>query len=101
MQRLITPLASDKAVRNALGASRQRMIAPGLEWLTRRELRLSLIGPTEVREEERLTEEEVARLRSQLDLISRYPGLPKAPPSYSRIEGPFSKEKLFRMSKSK
>jgi len=30
---------------------------PGLEWLTRRELRLSLIGPTEVREEEVLTEE--------------------------------------------
>jgi hypothetical protein len=36
---------------------------PGLEWLTRRELRLSLIGPTEVREEERLTEEQVAELR--------------------------------------
>ena len=28
----------------------------GLEWLTRRELRLALIGPTEVREEEFLTE---------------------------------------------
>ena len=32
----------------------------GLEWLTRRELRLSLIGPTEVREKEFLTEEQVA-----------------------------------------
>jgi hypothetical protein len=38
-------------------------MAPGLEWLTRRELRLSLIGPTEVRKEEWLTEEEIARLR--------------------------------------
>jgi hypothetical protein len=36
---------------------------PGLEWLTRRELCLSLIGPTEVREEELLTEEQVAALR--------------------------------------
>ena len=36
---------------------------PGLEWLTRRDLRLALIGPTEVRKEERLTEEEIARLR--------------------------------------
>ena len=35
----------------------------GLEWLTRRELRLALIGPTEVREKEFLTEEQVAELR--------------------------------------
>jgi hypothetical protein len=35
---------------------------PGKEWLTRRGLRLALIGPTEVRDEERLTEEEVAEL---------------------------------------
>jgi hypothetical protein len=36
---------------------------PGLEWLTRRQVRLTLIGPTEVREEELLTEEQVAELR--------------------------------------
>jgi hypothetical protein len=36
---------------------------PGLEWLTRRELRLAPIGPTEVREQEFLTEEQVAELR--------------------------------------
>jgi hypothetical protein len=36
---------------------------PGLEWLTRRELRLSLIGPTVVREEERLTGARMAELR--------------------------------------
>jgi hypothetical protein len=39
---------------------------PGAEWLTRRELRLALIGPTEVREEERLDEEEVAELRRRM-----------------------------------
>ena len=37
---------------------------PGLEWLTRRGLRLSLIGPTVVREQEVLTEEQVAKLRA-------------------------------------
>ena len=36
---------------------------PGAEWLTRRELRLALIGPTEVRDEERLTEQDLAELR--------------------------------------
>ena len=36
---------------------------PGLEWLTRRELRLTLIGPTEVRKEEQLTREQIADLR--------------------------------------
>jgi hypothetical protein len=35
---------------------------PGAEWLTRRALRLALIGPTVVREEERLSEEEVDEL---------------------------------------
>ena len=35
----------------------------GLEWLTRRELSLTLIGPTEVRTEELLTEEQVAELQ--------------------------------------
>ena len=37
----------------------------GLEWLTHRELRLALIGPTEVREQEILTEEQVTELRRQ------------------------------------
>jgi hypothetical protein len=44
---------------------------PGLEWLTRRELRLSLIGPTEVRKKERLTEDQVAELRRGLDSQSK------------------------------
>ena len=35
----------------------------GKEWLTRRELYVTLLGPTEVREEERLSEAEVAALR--------------------------------------
>jgi hypothetical protein len=38
---------------------------PGKEWLTRRELRLALIGPTEVRDEERLSEEQVADLQRE------------------------------------
>ena len=45
----------------------------GLEWLTRRDLRLSLIGPTEVREKEYLTEEQVAELRQQVQAL-REPG---------------------------
>jgi hypothetical protein len=40
---------------------------PGLEWLTRRELRLSLIGPTQVRKEELLTEDQVTELRRLSD----------------------------------
>ena len=35
------------------------------EWLTTRELSVKLIGPTEVREEERLADEEIAALRRQ------------------------------------
>ena len=42
---------------------------PGLEWLTCRELRLELIGPTVVREEEFLTEEQVAVLRARLESL--------------------------------
>ena len=38
-------------------------MGPGKEWLTRRELRLELIGPTQVVESERLTEGELAALR--------------------------------------
>lgn len=39
----------------------------GLEWLTQRELSLTLIGPTEVRTEELLTEEQVAELRRRAE----------------------------------
>ena len=39
---------------------------PGLEWLTGRELRLSLIGPTDVRPEEFLTEAQVAELQRSI-----------------------------------
>lgn len=35
---------------------------PGKEWLTNRELKVVLIEPTQVLEEERLTDDEVARL---------------------------------------
>jgi ribosomal protein S18 acetylase RimI-like enzyme len=38
-------------------------MGPGKEWLTRRELRVELIGPTQVVEGERLTECEVAELQ--------------------------------------
>jgi hypothetical protein len=40
---------------------------PGAEWLTRRALRLALLDPTEVREEERLSEEEVDELRRRME----------------------------------
>lgn len=35
----------------------------GKEWLTKRELRVVLIGPTQIVEQEKLTEREAARLR--------------------------------------
>ena len=38
-------------------------MSPGKEWLTTRALRLRLIGPVEIAEEERLTEKELAGLR--------------------------------------
>ena len=37
---------------------------PGLEWLTRIDLRLELIGPTGLVPEEHLSDEEIARFRS-------------------------------------
>lgn len=39
---------------------------PGKEWLTRRDLCLTLIGPTEVQDEERLSKEQVAELRRRV-----------------------------------
>jgi hypothetical protein len=41
-------------------------MAPGKEWLTTRELRLELLGPVEIVQEERLTEEELAELRRRI-----------------------------------
>jgi hypothetical protein len=38
---------------------------PGEEWLTDRELRLELIGPTVVRDDERLAPDEIRRLQEQ------------------------------------
>ena len=38
-------------------------MGPGLEWLTSRDLRLAVIGPTTVRDEEQLTGEDLAELR--------------------------------------
>jgi hypothetical protein len=42
-------------------------ISPGTEWLIRRALRVELIGSTQVVEEERLTEADIARMRRHLD----------------------------------
>lgn len=44
---------------------------PGQEWLTDRELRLELIGPTEVVEAELLTEEELRELERRASLRKR------------------------------
>ena len=41
-------------------------MGPGDEWLTERELRVRLIGPTELRPEEMFTEAEMAVLRKML-----------------------------------
>jgi hypothetical protein len=41
-------------------------MSPGKEWLTTRALRLELIGPVEITEEERLTEEEITGLRRRI-----------------------------------
>ena len=42
---------------------------PGAEWLTRRALRVALIGPTVVRDEERLSEEQAADLRRRMESL--------------------------------
>jgi hypothetical protein len=39
---------------------------PGLEWLTTRDLSLSLIGPAELTDSERLTEDEIDALRKRM-----------------------------------
>ena len=43
----------------------------GKEWLTTRELRVTVICPTQIIDEERLTEEEITALRSRLSLQAR------------------------------
>jgi quercetin dioxygenase-like cupin family protein len=49
-------------------------MAPGKEWLTRRELRIELIGPVQVREEERLGEQELEAIRARLESQDRRGG---------------------------
>lgn len=46
-------------------------MAPGQEWITRRELRVELLGPMVVRKEERLTPEEINHLRHRLQREAR------------------------------
>jgi hypothetical protein len=46
-------------------------MAPGKEWLTRRELRVELIGPVELREEERLSEQDLEALRKRMESQER------------------------------
>ena len=43
----------------------------GKEWLTNRELRVTLVGATEIVERERLTEKEIAALRTRLQMRDR------------------------------
>ena len=50
-------------------------MAPGVEWLTRRDLRLALLGRTAVRGEERLSEAELAELRGRAE---EQPGRPES-----------------------
>ncbi|GAG23995.1 unnamed protein product, partial [marine sediment metagenome] len=40
----------------------------GKEWLTSRELRVILVGPTEIVEQERLTQKEIEALRTMLQM---------------------------------
>lgn len=47
---------------------------PGKEWLTRRELQVELIGPVELRDAERLTEEDLREIRSRLNSRSKDEG---------------------------
>jgi quercetin dioxygenase-like cupin family protein len=49
-------------------------MAPGKEWLTCRELHVELIGPVRVRDEERLTEEELQAIRARLGSRDRPKG---------------------------
>ena len=64
LYRIAEPLGSDDVTPHP-----RTTMQPGLEWLTRRELRLTLIGPTEVREKEFLTEAQVAELRRRLESL--------------------------------
>jgi hypothetical protein len=45
-------------------------MAPGEEWLTRRSLRLRLVGETELSEEDRLSDDEVAGFLQQLNAMT-------------------------------
>jgi len=46
-------------------------MGPGKEWLTSRELRVILVGPTEIVEQERLTQKEIEALRTMLQMRDR------------------------------
>ena len=48
-------------------------MAPGMEWLTNRPLRLTLIGPVEIGPEERLSDQEIQELRQQQESMERSP----------------------------
>ncbi len=41
---------------------------PGLEWLTRRDLKLEALGPVQITPEEQLTEAEIQQLRRRMTL---------------------------------
>ena len=60
LHRVVAPVTEDDVRPHPTSA-----MPPGEEWLTERELRLELIGPTVVREEERLARDEVQRLKEQ------------------------------------
>jgi 2'-5' RNA ligase len=58
LYRIAEPVAPEDAY-----AHPRTTMPPGKEWLTRRELKLELLGPTTVHEEDLLTEEDIAELR--------------------------------------
>jgi hypothetical protein len=58
LYRIAEPVAPEDAY-----AHPRTTMPPGKEWLTRRELKVELLGPTNIHEEEFLTEEDIAELR--------------------------------------
>ncbi len=57
---------ADRVAENDVYPHPRSSMAPGKEWLTRRELHVELIGPVQVRDEERLTEEDLQEIRARL-----------------------------------
>lgn len=60
LYRVVAPIAEDDIHPHPTSS-----MDPGEEWLTDRELRLELIGPTVVRADERLAPDEIRRLQEQ------------------------------------